>query len=222
MKWLIKSFAACLLLTGLAHAQQPPLVDAHSHYTAFDTPHFSHAQIVSKLDQAGVSHIVITSSPWHLARDLHAHAPQRIIPLLGVYDNFADKARWMHDRDWPSRVATDLTQGTWAGIGELLLFAQDAQSPEFAELVHDPVFTFAYTAACEQLQKEGMSFKLKAQLIAEDALRHAHTMMTDKDIPASVRADMAKSLVRWAGYEQKTGADGGAGANNMQVVINLG
>lgn len=135
MKWLIKSFAVCLLLTGLAHAQQPPLVDAHSHYTAFDTPHFSHAQIVSKLDQAGVSRIVITSSPWHLARELHAHAPQRIIPLLGVYDNFADKARWMHDRELPSRVATHLTQGTWAGIGELHLFAHDAHSPVFANLV---------------------------------------------------------------------------------------
>lgn len=91
----------------------------------------------------------------------------------------------------------------------------------FADLVQDPVFQFAYTAACEQLQKEGMSFKLKAQLIAEEALRHAHSMMTDKDIPASVRADMAKSLVRWAGYEQKNGAEGAA-ANNMQVVINLG
>ena len=32
-------------------------------------------------------------------------------------------------------MATHLTQGTWAGIGELHLFAHDAHSPVFAELV---------------------------------------------------------------------------------------
>ena len=92
----------------------------------------------------------------------------------------------------------------------------------FAELVNDPVFVFAYNEACDTLRKEGASFKLKAQLIAESALKQAHAMMNDRDIPASVRADMAKSLVRWAGYEQKSGADGGSASNNMQVVINLG
>ena len=127
-----------MCLAGSAQAQSPqaPLIDAHSHYTAHDARHFSQADIVAKLNHAGVSRAVITSAPWHFARDLHAHAPQRIIPLLGVYASDAHKARWMHDPGLPGRVASQLTQGPWAGIGELHLFARDAHSPVFAELVH--------------------------------------------------------------------------------------
>ena len=134
MKWS-RALPICLLLAGLAHGQQPPLLDAHSHYTANDTRHFSASDIIAKLDQAGVTRTVISGSPWTLAHDLHAHAPQRIIPLLGFYDNFADKSRWMHDLDLPAQVAAHLTQAPWAGIGELHLFAQDAHSPVFAQLV---------------------------------------------------------------------------------------
>jgi Tat protein secretion system quality control protein TatD with DNase activity len=131
----LRTWLLWTLWVGTAWAQQPPLLDAHSHYTAFDTPHFTHAHVVNKLDQAGVSRIVITSSPWQLARELHAHAPQRVIPLLGVYANLAHKSQWMHDDQLPALVESRLAQGPWAGIGELHLFARDAGSPVFAELV---------------------------------------------------------------------------------------
>jgi len=127
--------AMCLASTSCAQRPQAPFIDAHSHYTANDTRHFSAPDIIAKLDDAGVSRAVISGAPWTLARDLHAHAPQRIIPLLGFYDNFADKSRWMHDQDLPAQVALHLTQAPWAGIGELHLFAHDAHSPVFAELV---------------------------------------------------------------------------------------
>lgn len=127
--------AICLAITACAQRPQAPFIDAHSHYTANDTRHFSASDIIAKLDQAGVTRTVISGSPWTLARDLHAHAPQRIIPLLGFYDNFADKSRWMHDAELPQKVAMHLAQAPWAGIGELHLFAQDAHSPVFAQLV---------------------------------------------------------------------------------------
>lgn len=78
---------------------------------------------------------MISGSPWHLALDLHAEAPQRVIPLLGLYDNLAHKAQWMHDDQLPGLVESRLAQGPWAGIGELHLFAQNAASPVFAQLV---------------------------------------------------------------------------------------
>ena len=134
MRWF-KALAVYGVFTAWVYAQPLPLLDAHSHYTAFDTPHFSPAQVIHKLDQAGVSHIVISGSPWHLALDLHAEAPHRVIPLLGLYDNLAHKAQWMHDDQLPGLVESRLAQGPWAGIGELHLFAQNADSPVFAQLV---------------------------------------------------------------------------------------
>lgn len=91
----------------------------------------------------------------------------------------------------------------------------------FVAMLEHPMFQKAYQEAEEMLAKEGMSFKLKSKMIAEDALKKVHTLIHDKDTPASVQADMIKSSVRWAGYEQKGGESGGA-SNNMQININLG
>ena len=131
----LRTWLLWTLWVGTAWAQQPPLLDAHSHYTATDARQLSPSHIIAKLDAAGVSRAVITSAPPLLARELHSHAPQRIIPLLGAYSTDADKARWMHDPELPTRTAALAALGGWAGIGELHLFAQDAGSPVFAELV---------------------------------------------------------------------------------------
>ena len=126
---------ASLSWAAAAQPHPAPLLDAHSHYTAADARVLGPAAIIKKLDEAGVSRVVISGTPGALAQELHAHAPQRVIPLLGVYGSDADKATWMHDRSLPARVAAQLRSGTWAGLGELHLFAEDAQSEVFAELV---------------------------------------------------------------------------------------
>ncbi|MDX5446012.1 MAG: TatD family hydrolase [Zoogloeaceae bacterium] len=128
----------CLLvLTSLAAplSVAAPMIDAHSHSTAEDAASFPPAEIVARLDAAGVARVVISGTPWQLARELHAQAPGRVIPLLGVYASHAGKALWMHDRDLPGRLAERAAEGRWAGIGELHLFARDADSQVFAEVV---------------------------------------------------------------------------------------
>lgn len=111
------------------------MIDAHSHYTAGDAAALPPEDIVARLDAAEVSRVVVSGTPWQLARELHEHAPQRVIPLLGVYASHVGKAMWMHDQALPARVAARVAQGGWAGIGELHLFARDAASEVFAELV---------------------------------------------------------------------------------------
>jgi len=113
-----------------------PMIDAHSHYTAQDADALSHQDIVATLDAAGVSRIVISSSPPELARALHADAPSRVLPFLGIYSNAFGKAVWMHDTSLPERVEAMLEGGhPWVGLGELHLFARDAASPVFERLV---------------------------------------------------------------------------------------
>ena len=119
---------------GIAADPLPPMIDAHAHYSAPDAAAFAPAAILARLDAAGVRRMVVTGSPPHLSQRLYRHAPDRIIPLLGVYDSDRHKGNWVHDADLPAQVAAQLQSGEWAGIGELHLFAHDAQQPVFGQL----------------------------------------------------------------------------------------
>lgn len=111
------------------------LFDAHLHYTARDAARFSPTDIIRILDDAGIAHAAITSQPPALVERLAVAAPQRIVPLLGVYHEPADKQRWMHDSTLPTRLAAQLESGQWHGIGELHLFAADRDSNVFRQVV---------------------------------------------------------------------------------------
>jgi predicted TIM-barrel fold metal-dependent hydrolase len=135
-----RTLALLVALGGLAAAGAganplPPMIDAHAHYSAPDAAALSPAEVVAKLDAAGVRQLVVTSSPPQLSQQLYQHAPERIIPLLGVYASDLHKANWVHDAGLPARVAAQLEDGVWAGIGELHLFARDARQPVLAQLV---------------------------------------------------------------------------------------
>lgn len=91
---------------------------------------------------------------------------------------------------------------------------------EFTAIAQHPVFVKAYKEATEALKTEGMSFKLKARMQAEDYLATAFAMIKNANTSDAVRADLIKSTVRWAGYDAKEAA--GAGGSNFQIMINLG
>ena len=129
---VLGAVAAALLLGACA---APPMIDAHGHYTTTDAEAFAPADIVAKMDAAGVHRLVVSGTPPELAQVLHRHAPDRFVPLLGVYTSTLGKALWMHDARLPERVRGQLASGHWAGLGELHLFARDARSPVFAALV---------------------------------------------------------------------------------------
>lgn len=131
----MRRLAALLLAAAAGNAAaMPPLIDAHAHYTAADAAVLPPAAVVARLDAAGVHRLAVAGTPPELAQRLYRHAPARVLPLLGVYRNADDKTRWMHDPGLPARVAAQLASGRWAGLGELHLFAADAQQPVFAQL----------------------------------------------------------------------------------------
>ena len=86
-------------------------------------------------DRNHITHAMVTGNPTRHVEGLHAHAPERIIPFLSVYDSFRDKRDWMHDETIPARVERDLESGIYRGIGELHIFAKDRKSPVLRRLV---------------------------------------------------------------------------------------
>jgi hypothetical protein len=101
--------------------------------------------------------------------------------------------------------------------------AYNISKDQFIELSQDPLFVKAYSDAKEALQKDGMSFRIKARLQAEELLKKSWAMIHSPETPTTVKADLLKATVRWAGLEPKadTGTGGMAG-NAFQININLG
>lgn len=131
-----RSLIRCLGLLFLSHAlHAETLFDAHMHYDAEDAAHYSPQQILRILDDNNISRAAVTSTPPQLVKQLHRQAPERIVPLLGVYRNAGDKANWTQDGSLPERLEAALEAGGWRGIGELHLFAGDRHSPVFRRVV---------------------------------------------------------------------------------------
>lgn len=125
----------CLILTLPGVSGDGPLFDAHLHYSARDAAHYSPPQILVKLDRAKVRYAVVTGTPSSHTLKLYQYAPERIVPLLGIYRRQTDKATWSNDEGLPARIESELAAGGWRGIGELHIFAKDRHSPVFRRIV---------------------------------------------------------------------------------------
>ncbi len=127
------------------------------------------------------------------------------------------------DLGWPPQLPVELALRTHTP--KELCAAYEIDQVEWDRLRCDPNFQSAVSAAIEELKKDGVSFKLKARLMAEDYLSNTFQMVNDRtgNVPANVKADLIKFTMRCAGYE-KAGVDGGlnGGAQVTQININLG
>jgi hypothetical protein len=88
-----------------------------------------------------------------------------------------------------------------------------------------PSFIADVQNAMEMLRKDGMSFRTKARLQAEELLKTSWTMIHDKSgvVGAAVKADLLKYTIRVAGLEPNPRAEGGViGGNGLSININLG
>jgi hypothetical protein len=94
---------------------------------------------------------------------------------------------------------------------------------EWLELRADPVFQRDVSEAVKLVKKEGMSFKLKAQLQSEELLKTSWKMIhaPADEVPPSVKADLLKFTVRAAGYAEPAEKAGGM-QNALQINIHLG
>lgn len=99
---------------------------------------------------------------------------------------------------------------------------------EWEALPKNPVFMRDLAGACELVRQEGMSFKLKAKLIAEENLKVVWKMVhaSDLSVPPAVKGKLIELTARWAGFDDRAVAAGAGGgpvqANTLNIAINLG
>lgn len=130
---------------------------------------------------------------------------------------------------WPPTLPIELALKT--ATPEQLRVEYGYTDAEWAALPRNQVFLKDLAGACELVRQEGMSFKLKAKLIAEENLKQVWKMIHDTNpatqAPAAVRGKLIELTARWAGFDPRTnGEDGNGGgalqANTLQIQINLG
>lgn len=121
---------------------------------------------------------------------------------------------------WPPTLPVEIALKT-APMDDIRV-AYGYSKDEWAALPRDPVFLADLAAAVTMVKKEGMSFKIKAQLQAEELLKSSWRLIHEPDTPASVRADLIKATMRWAGYDVKEAQGAAGGGNALNIQINLG
>jgi hypothetical protein len=95
---------------------------------------------------------------------------------------------------------------------------------EWDRLRHDPLFVDDVKHWIEELRKDGMSFKAKARLQAEELLQTSWNMIhKDPSIPHAVKADLIKFTIRAAGLDGSKDQAANAGVSNaLQINIVMG
>jgi hypothetical protein len=93
---------------------------------------------------------------------------------------------------------------------------------EWSALPHNPQFVSDLKAAKDMLKREGMSFRAKARLQADELLKRSWILIhsSTETVPPAVQADLIKATMRWAGYDNKEVAAGGQ-VNGFNIQINL-
>ena len=117
--------------------------------------------------------------------------------------------------DWPPRLAFDLALGEEL---DTLVTRYDLTHSQLHSLLLTPAFQKEVDKHKLDISENGVSFRLKAKLQAEDYLRDLDAIVHDPETPPAVRLDAIKSAVKWAGYEPKEPAQTGTTASTRMVI----
>jgi hypothetical protein len=138
------------------------------------------------------------------------------LATLKAYDPGRDPA----ELGWPPTLPIEIALKT-APLQDIRE-AYGYTPEEWMALKDNPQFLADLTAAISMVKEEGMSFKLKARLQAEELLKTSWRLIhaPQDEVPSSVKADLIKATARWAGYDAKDSGGGGS-ANQLNIQINL-
>lgn len=145
---LVRLALAACALTGPAFAQpyEGPLFDAHLHYNVEAAAVYPVADVLQRMQRAGVRAIVANSRPNDGTRALAAAtapaaaAGVRVVPFVRLYRNRADYGSWFADETIYAMVLDELARGTAAGpyrgLGEFHLYdSANADGPVARKLM---------------------------------------------------------------------------------------
>jgi hypothetical protein len=102
-----------------------------------------------------------------------------------------------------------------------ILDAHDLQFHQFEAICQNPQFVMQVASLRKELEKEGATFRLKAQLQADFYLAKAHEMIMSPETDQKVVTRLIEDMVRWGGLDQPAQLNQGNIAG-FSININFG
>ena len=121
--------------------------------------------------------------------------------------------------EWSSRLVMDVALNASA---ESICEAHDLVHHDLERIFANPLFVRQVEALKKDLEKDGATFKLKAQLQADFYLSNIHTLITDPDMDPRVRLRAIEDMVRWAGFDAPAPVGGPGSSGGFSININFG
>lgn len=120
--------------------------------------------------------------------------------------------------EWSMHLVMDVALGTST---DSILESHDLQYHQFEAICKSPQFVLQVADLRKQLEKEGATFRLKAQLQADFYLTQVHEMVMDKEMDPKVRVRLIEDVARWGGLDapEQTGSGSMGG---FSININFG
>lgn len=126
-----------LLSPSAAAVEEPlPIFDAHMHYSQSAWEVFDPKAVIGKMDAAGVSRALVSSTPDDGTLMLGRAGAGRIIPELRPYRTRGDMASWHADADVLAYMERRLAARPYVGVGEFHLVVPDhVKTPQVRRLM---------------------------------------------------------------------------------------
>lgn len=120
---------------------------------------------------------------------------------------------------WDARLLMDLA--LMVDSEEDILARYDLTSERLNKLLSNTVFRRELILLRRDVASNGATFRAKARVQAESYLPELDSLVTDIDVPASVRLDAIKQVVKWADLEPKPVAADQQPQSTINVQINF-
>jgi len=125
-----------LLAAGPGSADTgPALFDAHIHFNGDARAGLSVEAAMTRLDRAGVSRALVSSTPNDGTLALHRKYPDRIVPTLRPYRTDADRGSWFRDPQMIAWLERELGRGVYRGLGEFHLHSGETEGEVIRQFV---------------------------------------------------------------------------------------
>ena len=115
---------------------------------------------------------------------------------------------------WPPRLAFELAMD---GDLPYILEKHSLTTEQLTSFLLTPAFAKEVADHRARIIAEGVSFRMKAKLQAEEYLKDIDELIHDPDASPAVRLDAIKSVVQWAGYVPKSDASTASAPTKMVI-----
>ena len=117
---------------------------------------------------------------------------------------------------WTDRLVFDVAIGDTV---DALMARYDLTEDQVEDLLAHPVFSKAVDDQRRNIVENGIGFKYKSKLLAEDYLEALDNIVRDPQTSAAVKLDAIKSITKWAGYDGDLKGNSPQGGQSTRMVI---